>query len=67
MQTLEKLLENIESLRANLTLYKDSGLWQVRTDDMETVLHQQDVNESFYDFISRVVTLDELLADESHE
>lgn len=37
----------------NKPLYKDSGLWQLRTDDMEDVLVQQDVNESFRSFLIR--------------
>lgn len=37
----------------NYHLYKDSGLWQMRSDDMETVLVQQTVNESDEDFFNR--------------
>ena len=37
----------------NRPLYKDSGLWQVRTDDMEDVIMSQMANESFKDFIIR--------------
>lgn len=43
----------LNELPENRPLYKDSGLWQIRTDDMETVLFQQEVNESFSDFITR--------------
>jgi len=37
----------------NRPLYRDSGLWQLRSDDMEEVLIQQENNESFLDFIKR--------------
>jgi hypothetical protein len=37
----------------NMPLYKDSGLWQMRSDDMEEVIVQQQVNESDEDFILR--------------
>jgi len=37
----------------NRPLYKDSGLWQMRTDDMEDVIIQQGVNESDAEFIER--------------
>ena len=43
----------IENIPQNRPLYKDSGLWQIRTDDMEEVLYQQGVDESFFNFISR--------------
>jgi len=49
--TLEFMLDN---LLENRPLYKDSGLWQIRTDDMEEVIFEQGVNETFYDFIHRV-------------
>ena len=39
----------------NLPLYKDSGLWQVRSDNMEDVLFQQELNEEFSEFIERVI------------
>jgi hypothetical protein len=48
------ILKSINDLSENRPLYKDSGLWQVRTDDMEDVLFQQGVNEKFEDFIDRV-------------
>ena len=44
----------LENIPENRPLYKDSGLWQVRTDDMEDVIFEQGVNESFFDFIKRV-------------
>lgn len=37
----------------NRPLYKDSGLWQMRSDDMEEVIIQQGVNEKDADFIAR--------------
>ena len=45
--------EKINELPTNRPLYKDSGLWQIRSDDMEDILYQQEVNETFMDFISR--------------
>lgn len=47
---LTTMLENIPQ---NRPLYKDSGSWQIRTDDMEDFLFQQGVEESFFDFIKR--------------
>jgi hypothetical protein len=41
----------LENIPQNRPLYKDSGLWQVRTDDMEDVIFEQGVNESFFGFI----------------
>ncbi len=38
----------------NLPLYKDSGSWQLRKEDMETVIEQQGANESFYGFLTRI-------------
>jgi len=49
-----ELATMLENIPANRPLYKDSGLWQVRTDDMEEVVFQQGVNEDFFDFIKRV-------------
>lgn len=43
----------LDSLPENRNLYKDSGLWQIRSDDDNDVLFQQTLNESFYDFIER--------------
>ena len=37
----------------NHPLYKDSGLWQLTSDDMGDVIVQQGVNENFNDFIFR--------------
>lgn len=47
---LATMLENIPQ---NRPLYKDSGRWQIRTDDMEDAIFEQGVNESFFDFILR--------------
>lgn len=52
---LATMLENIPQ---NRPLYKDSGTWQVRSDDMEEVLFQQKPNEIFFDFIKRVYEVD---------
>ena len=49
-----ELVTMLENIPQNRPLYKDSGLWQVRTDDMEDVIFEQGVNESFFDFIKRV-------------
>jgi hypothetical protein len=42
-----------EDFPQNKPLYKDSGLWQLRTDDMEEVIHQQGVNETDCEFFKR--------------
>lgn len=43
----------LADLPENRPLYKDSGLWQMRSDDMEEVLIQQGVNETDLEFIAR--------------
>lgn len=43
----------IDCLPQNRPLYKDSGLWQVRTDDMGNVFMQQNCNETLRGFIIR--------------
>ncbi len=48
-----ELVQIMHNLPENAPLYKDSGLWQVRTDDMQEVIAQQTANESFEDFIRR--------------
>lgn len=48
------LAEMLNNLPENRPLYKDSGLWQIRSDDMKTVIFEQNVNDSFEQFISRV-------------
>jgi len=57
-QMLNELTDMIDNIPENRPLYKDSGRWQVRSDDMEEVLFQQKVNESFYEFIKRVFDAD---------
>lgn len=37
----------------NMPLYKDSGLWQMRSDDMENVLVEQEADEKFHSFVHR--------------
>lgn len=48
--SLEHLLD---SLPQNVPLYKDSGLWMFRSDNMEEVICTQGANESFRDFVIR--------------
>ena len=48
-----ELLTMIENIPPNRPLYKDSGLWQIRSDDMEEVIFEQEVNEPFFQFIKR--------------
>ena len=43
--------EIIDCLPENLPLYKDSGLWQVRSDDMEDIICAQKANQPFREFI----------------
>ena len=52
-----KLEHLLEVLPQNRPLYKDSGLWQVRTDYMEDIILSQMTNESFKDFIIRYLRL----------
>ena len=58
LETLNELTDMIDNIPENRPLYKDSGLWQIRSDDMEEVIFQQGVNESFYEFIKRVFDAD---------
>jgi hypothetical protein len=52
---LDSEFEEISSnFPTNLPLYKDSGSWQLRTEDMEDVIEQQGANESFYEFLTRI-------------
>lgn len=53
LHTENELIEMLNNLPENRPLYKDSGLWQIRTDDMEDVLYEQGSHESFFDFIKR--------------
>lgn len=50
---IDELTEMLENIPPNRPLYKDSGIWQIRTEDMSGVIFQQGVNESFFDFIKR--------------
>lgn len=43
----------IDCLPQNRPLYKDSGLWQIRSDNMEDVIFCQSCDESLRDFIIR--------------
>lgn len=43
----------IDCLPQNRPLYKDSGLWEIRTDDLENVYIQQNCNETLRGFIIR--------------
>lgn len=45
----------IDCLPENRPLYKDGGLWQIRSDDMLYVYMAQGTNESFRDFIIRYI------------
>lgn len=45
----------INILPENRPLYKDSGLWQIRTDDMENVYMNQKSSESFKEFLIRYI------------
>lgn len=56
-----ELVTMLENIPENRPLYKDSGLWTVRTDDMEFVLFEQDSNETFFDFIKRVYDREKFL------
>lgn len=43
----------IDCLPQNMPLYKDSGLWSVRDEGLETIYCAQDITETFRDFILR--------------
>lgn len=53
-QQITNFQDMINDLPENRPLYRDSGLWQVRSDDMEEVLYQQESDETFLQFINRV-------------
>lgn len=57
-QTPDEFFDMIDSIPENRPLYKDSGLWQVRSDDMEEIYFDQGANESIYEFIKRVFNED---------
>lgn len=48
------LADLMDELPENRILYKDSGLWQQRSDDMEDVYYQQTCSEKTEDFIKRL-------------
>lgn len=50
--TTEKL---IDCLPENVVLYKDSGMWQFMSDDMERVLLHQEPADTFRSFIFRYI------------
>lgn len=43
----------IDCLPQNRPLYKDSGLWAIRSDDMENIYMTQNCNESLRGFVIR--------------
>ncbi len=43
----------LDSFPENKPLYYDSGLWQMRSDDMENVIVQQSCGEDFLSFLVR--------------
>lgn len=49
-----ELATMLENLPQNKPLYKDSGLWEIRSDDMVDIEFQQGTNETLFDFIKRV-------------
>ena len=48
--SLEQMLDDLPE---NRPLYKDSGTWEIRSEDLDTTYFTQGVNESFGDFIRR--------------
>ena len=50
---MRSLQEMIDGLPQNRPLYRDSDLWQIKSDDMDNALFQQGSMESFHDFITR--------------
>lgn len=57
------LAQMLHDMPENRPLYKDSGSWQVRSDDMEQVLYQQDANETFHAFVLRCYTAENVYQD----
>ncbi|MDB5243681.1 MAG: hypothetical protein JWP57_4306 [Spirosoma sp.] len=47
--------ELINLVPKNLPLFRNSGMWQIRSDDMAEVLYQQEAHESFRDFLRKAV------------
>ena len=49
-------IENlINALPENRPLYKDGGLWAIRSDNMENIYMAQNSNETLKDFIIRYI------------
>lgn len=44
----------IDNLPENRCLYKDSGLWRITDEEFKKTLYEQEVNETFIEFINRV-------------
>lgn len=57
-EPLEYLEFMLNELYENRVLYKDSGLWQIRSDDMKEILYQQGASENFYNFIERCFNIE---------
>jgi hypothetical protein len=55
MDTLEYL---INELPENKPLLKDSGIWEIRSEDMKSIYYIQETTESFIDFVNRVVEME---------
>lgn len=45
----------IDSLPENYPLYKDSGTWEIRTDDMKKVIFSQSIGQTFTSFIHEYI------------
>ena len=56
---IASVMISLDDFPENMPLYKDSGLWQLRSDDMETVVVQQHVNQSDAEFITACKYLSE--------
>ena len=56
---IANVMISLDDFPENMPLYKDSGLWQLRSDDMETVVVQQHVNQSDAEFITACKYLSE--------
>jgi hypothetical protein len=63
MQLLNELIDRIDELPENRPLYKDSGLWQIRSDDMTEIIFEQKATESFNQFIERVHSVQNIYSD----
>ena len=54
---LAKLLTDqlLNILPENLAIYKDSGSWNIYSDDMKEELYHQELNENLKQFLLRVI------------